>query len=334
MRILVTGGAGYIGSHTCLELILSGYEVTVLDSFRNSREEVMGSLAELSPPGPSLIKGDIRDIDTVRLALRKSRADAVIHFAALKSVGESWLEPMEYFDNNIGGTINLLRAMDELSVNNLVFSSSATVYGDATNQPTNESSPLSSTNPYARTKLVAEELIGDLASAKPDFKAAILRYFNPAGAHISGMIGEYPLGVPNNLVPYVAQTAAGIHPYVRVFGNDYPTPDGTGVRDYIHVSDLALAHVRALDYLTRENKGITVNLGTGSGYSVMEVIDAFADVANRNIPVQHYPRRAGDVAISFADPSLAHTQLGWRAQHDLHRMCEDAWRWQRRLSGI
>lgn len=328
MRILVTGGAGYIGSHTCVELIESGHDVTILDSFRNSREDVMDSIKELARDEPRLIVGDVRNLDTIIDALRESQAEAVIHFAALKAVGESWQIPLEYFENNIGGTLNLLRAMDAAEVDKLVFSSSATVYGDAASQPIRESSPLSSTNPYARTKVVAEQLISDFVASTQNFSAAILRYFNPAGAHVSGKIGEYPLGTPNNLVPYVAQTAAGLHPFVGIFGSDYPTPDGTGVRDYIHVTDLAIAHVKALDYLATNHTSLTVNLGTGRGHSVLEVIRAFEEVSGRSIPVQPLPRRQGDVAVSFADPSLANQLLQWHAQHDLRRMCEDAWRWQ------
>lgn len=328
MRILVTGGAGYIGTHTCVELLQQDHDVTIVDTFRNSRREVLDRIARICGRAPSFIEIDIRDTVALQQALRDSHAQAVIHFAALKAVGESQSIPLEYFDNNIHGTISLLQAMRSTGVRYLVFSSSATVYGNAESQPVREDFPLSASNPYGRTKLVCEQLIGDAAAADGRLIPAILRYFNPVGAHASGMIGEYPLGVPNNLLPYVAQTAAGLHPHVRVFGNDYPTRDGTGVRDYIHVTDLAIAHLRALDYLVKRDAALTINVGTGRGYSVLEAIDAFRRTTQRPIPVQICPRRPGDVATCFASPDLAAELLGWRAQADLEQMCEDAWRWQ------
>ena len=331
MRILVTGGAGYIGSHTCVELLQSGHEVTVVDNFRNSRREALEGVAEICGHAPHLVEIDIRDTAALERALREAGAQAVIHFAALKAVGESQQIPLDYFDNNIGGTLSLLKAMRASGTRHLVFSSSATVYAETPQQPLREDSALGSCNPYGRTKLVCEQLIGDVAGAGPQLVPAILRYFNPAGAHASGLIGEYPLGVPNNLLPYVAQTAAGLHPHVRVFGNDYPTPDGTGVRDYIHVTDLAIAHLRALDYLVRHDTAVTVNIGTGRGYSVLEAIETFRRVSGQPVPAQLCPRRPGDVATCYAAPDLAAERLGWRAQAGLELMCEDAWRWQQRL---
>lgn len=328
MRILVTGGAGYIGTHTCVELLQQDHDVTIVDTFRTSRREVLHRIATICGRSPTLIEIDIRDTVALQQALRDSRAQAVIHFAALKAVGESQSIPLEYFDNNIGGTISLLQAMRSSGVRHLVFSSSATVYGNAEHQPVREDFPLGASNPYGRTKLVCEQMIGDAAAADDRLVPAILRYFNPVGAHVSGLIGEYPLGVPNNLLPYVAQTAAGLHPHVRVFGNDYPTHDGTGVRDYIHVTDLAMAHLRALDYLVQRDTALTVNVGTGRGYSVLEAIDTFRRVTQRPIPVRIYPRRPGDIATCFASPDLAADLLGWRAKADLEQMCEDAWRWQ------
>lgn len=328
MRILITGGAGYIGTHTCVELLQQGHDVTIVDTFRNSRREVLDRIATICGRSPTLIEIDIRDTVALQQALRDSRAEAVIHFAALKAVGESQSIPLEYFDNNIGGTISLLRAMRNAGVRYLVFSSSATVYGDAERQPVREDFPLSASNPYGRSKWVCEQMIGDAAAADDRLVPAILRYFNPAGAHASGLIGEYPLGIPNNLLPYIAQTAAGLHPHVRVFGNDYPTRDGTGVRDYIHVTDLAIAHLRALDYLMERDTALTVNIGTGRGYSVLEAVEAFRRVTQRSIPVRICPRRSGDVATCFASPNLAAELLGWRAEAGLEKMCEDAWRWQ------
>ena len=332
MRILVTGGAGYIGSHTCVELLQRGHEVVVYDNFRNARRQSLDGIAAITGKRPKLVEADIRATATLEHVLREHRIGAVIHFAALKAVGESQEDPLAYFDNNIGGTISLLKAMQAAGVRYLVFSSSATVYGDTEAQPIREDAPLASHNPYGRTKLVCEQLIGDVAAAGESLVPAILRYFNPAGAHGSGLIGEYPLGVPNNLLPYIAQTAAGLHPHVRVFGNDYPTRDGTGVRDYIHVTDLAIAHVSALEYLVANDCALTVNLGTGHGYSVLEAIETFRKVSGRPIPARIHPRRPGDVAMYCAAPDLARELLGWEAKADLEQMCVDAWRWQQNLA--
>jgi UDP-glucose 4-epimerase len=271
---------------------------------------------------------DLRDKAAVFRLFARHRFHAVIHFAALKAVGESCERPLEYFDNNICGTINLLQAMQAAGVQRLVFSSSATVYGDPQRVPVDETAPLDVTSPYGRTKLVIEQLIGDLCRSQPSFRAANLRYFNPVGAHASGLIGEDPTGIPNNLMPYICQVAAGRRSKLRIFGGDYPTPDGTGVRDYIHVTDLAQAHVAALDYLMRDNRNLTVNLGTGRGVSVLELVHAFEKASGQDIPYEIVDRRAGDIAQVYADPSLAQRLLGWRTQLDVEAMCQDAWRWQ------
>jgi UDP-glucose 4-epimerase len=328
MKILVCGGAGYIGSHTVVELLEHGHEVLIFDNFCNSSPAVIDHIERVTGKRPSIVVGDIRDDAALRSAFRHFTPESVIHFAALKSVGDSVREPLDYFDNNINGTINLLKVMRDCAVHRLVFSSSATVYGDVKQCPIAEDAPLRVTNPYGRTKLVMEELIGDLCRADNDFHAAILRYFNPVGAHPSGLLGEDPNGTPNNLVPYVSQVAVGIRPHLNVYGSDYPTPDGTGVRDYLHVVDLAKAHLCAINFLTRERHSLTVNLGTGRGYSVLEVVREFERASDRAIPLKFVPRRPGDVASCFADPGLALRTLGWRAELDLSRMCEDSWRWQ------
>lgn len=329
VKVLVTGGAGYIGSHTVLELVEGGHEPVILDNFSNSSRKILPRLEELSGRRIELEEGDVRDFDRIVDIIRDHQIEAVIHFAAYKAVGESWEKPLDYFDNNISGTVRLLRAMREANVRRLVFSSSCTVYGDARNPPISEDAPLQVANPYGRTKLVMEQLIGDVCEAHHDFRAAILRYFNPVGAHPSGRIGEDPLGEPNNLMPYVTQVAVGRRESVRVFGNDYPTRDGSGVRDYIHVVDLAHAHLAALDYLVREDRSITVNLGTGRGYSVLEVIRTFEKATGQTVPYEIVGRRPGDVAELYADPTLARALLGWEAEHDLEQMCRDAWRWQK-----
>lgn len=328
MRVLVTGGCGYIGSHTITELTSRGHEVAIVDNFSNASPLVVDQLALITGRRPAIFQADIRDRAALLSILRDVRPDAVIHFAALKSVGESWEQPLRYFDNNITGTIVLLQAMRDCGVLKLVFSSSATVYGVPESCPINEDAPLRVTNPYGRTKLVMEELIGDLRAADGTFLTAVLRYFNPVGAHPSGELGESPLGLPSNLMPYICQVAAGKRDYLNVFGNDYDTPDGTGVRDYIHVMDLARAHADALEVLLHDRGSFTVNLGTGKGYSVLELVRTFEAVSGRTIPIRFSPRRTGDVAVCYANPSRAAERIGWTASFELNRMCEDAWRWQ------
>ena len=326
--VLLTGGAGYIGSHTAVELVERGHQVVIVDNFSNSSPVVLDRLRQIVGRDLPCERGDIRDAAFMAAVLQRHAVDAVIHFAALKAVGESCEHPLRYFDNNISGTIRLLEVMREQGVETLVFSSSATVYGQPDSCPIREDAPLRVTNPYGRTKLVMEQLINDVCTAHPQFHAAILRYFNPVGAHASGLIGEDPAGIPNNLMPYVCQVAVGRRQQLSVFGNDYPTPDGTGVRDYIHVVDLARAHVAALDYLLQEKQNLTVNLGTGRGISVLELVRAFERASGRTVPVEIAPRRPGDVAECYADPSLAHELLGWQAEYAVDRMCADAWRWQ------
>jgi UDP-glucose 4-epimerase len=328
MKALVVGGAGYIGSHTCVELAERGHDVVVLDNLCNASRGVIKRIGEIVGRPPRFIEGDIRNEELLRQVFRDEECDIVLHFAALKSVGESWDQPLKYFDNNISGTIALLRTMQEARVRHLVFSSSATVYGDPDSCPIDETAPLRVTNPYGRTKLVMEDLIGDLCQSDTTFRAAVLRYFNPVGAHASALIGEKPSGIPNNLMPYVCQVAAGMRECLNVFGSDYPTRDGTGVRDYIHVCDLARAHVDAIDALFRRDASLTINLGTGRGYSGLEVVKAFERASGRAVPVKMMPRRAGDVAECYADPALAKHLLGWQTKHGLEKMCEDAWRWQ------
>lgn len=328
MRILVTGGAGYIGCHTCVELIGRGHDVVIVDNFVNSSRGVLDRLRQLTGRQVPTHEFDLRDTAALQNVLEGGGFDAVIHFAALKAVGESCAKPLLYFDNNIGGTISLLQAMQNTGVRRLVFSSSATVYGDPAQVPVREDAALQVTNPYGRTKLVMEQMLGDLCQADTDFRVANLRYFNPVGAHPSGLIGEDPSGIPNNLMPYVCQVAVGRRERLQVFGSDYPTPDGTGVRDYIHVVDLARAHVDALETLQREDRSLTVNLGTGRGISVLELVHAFARASGREIPYDIVARRPGDVATVYADPSLAAELLGWRAELDVDAMCRDAWRWQ------
>lgn len=328
MNILVTGGLGFIGSHTCVELLARGNEVAILDNLDNSQKGTLKAIEEITGKPPAFIEGDVRDGSTLRTALRDHQIDAVIHFAALKSVGESWKRPLDYFDNNISGTITLLKAMEDTGVRHFVFSSSATVYGDPDVCPIPESAATRTTNPYGRTKLICEQLLADKAASDPKFQVATLRYFNPVGAHPSGLIGEAPTGTPNNLMPYVSQVASGQREYLQVFGDDYETHDGTGVRDYIHVMDLAAAHARALDYITARNQSLTVNLGTGKGYSVLDVVAAFERASGRSVPFRVVARRPGDAASCFADPSLAHCLLGWTAERSLDQMCVDAWRWQ------
>jgi UDP-glucose 4-epimerase len=326
--VLVTGGAGYIGSHTCVELMQAGFEVTILDNLCNSKAVVVDRLERICGTRPAFVEGDVRDRSLLRKLFSHGKFDAVIHFAGLKAVGESVALPFAYYDNNVSGSIALLQVMREQGVKTLIFSSSATVYGDPQRVPIQEDFPLGATNPYGRSKLMIEEVLGDLAQAETGWNIARLRYFNPAGAHRSGLIGEDPNGIPNNLMPYVAQVASGRRASLSVFGNDYPTPDGTGVRDYIHVVDLARGHVAALDTFRRTTGLITVNLGTGRGYSVLEMVAAFETASARPVAYQLCPRRAGDIATCYADPTLAEQVLGWRAEYGIETMCADAWRWQ------
>jgi len=330
-RILVTGGAGYIGSHTAIALLEAGYEVVIADNFSNSERWIPERISELSGQAVETLELDLRDLTATQQCLQRVRPTGVIHFGALKSVGESVANPLHYYQNNVTGTLNLLDAMQRVDCRNLVFSSSATVYGYPESCPVPESAPLSAINPYGQTKLMMEHAIRDIAAASPGFSAVVLRYFNPAGAHMSGRLGELPRGAPNNLVPFVAQVAAGLRPIVNVYGNDYATPDGTGVRDYIHVMDLAQAHVKALAFIEREHRGLTVNLGTGKGFSVLEIIEAFSQASGTRIPYRIAERRAGDADTCFADPTLAHHMLGWRATRGLNEICSDAWRWQLHL---
>ena len=327
--VLVTGGAGYIGSHTCVELMQAGHEVLVLDNLCNSHPAVLERIARIAGKAPEFARVDVRDTDALVEVLRRKRFDAVIHFAGLKAVGESIEKPIEYYDNNVQGSISLCRAMAQAGVGTLVFSSSATVYGNAASMPVREDAPLGPTNPYGQTKWMVERILGDLAASGPGaWRVALLRYFNPVGAHPSGLIGEDPQGIPNNLMPNIAQVAAGVRDKVRVFGSDYPTRDGTGIRDFIHVVDLARGHLAALAALRRDGRGFTVNLGTGRGVSVLEAVRAFERASGRTIPMEKIARRAGDVAESYADPSLAGTLLGWKAEYGLDEMCRDTWRWQ------
>ncbi len=328
MKVLVTGGAGYIGSHTCVELLTAGCEVVVFDNLCNSRQEALRRVARIAGRTPEFVRGDVRDGEALARLFAAYRIDAVIHFAGLKAVGESVEQPLAYYDNNVHGSLALLRAMDAAGVRTLVFSSSATVYGDPASVPIREDFPLSATNPYGRSKLMVEDVLRDLAHADASWRLAILRYFNPVGAHESGLIGEDPAGVPDNLLPFVGQVAVGRLPELAVFGGDYPTPDGTGVRDYIHVVDLARGHLKALAALRQRTGVLTANLGTGRGYSVLEMVAAFARASGRAIPYRIAPRRPGDVAACYADPAYAAETLGWRAEFDLDRMCADAWRWQ------
>lgn len=328
MSILVCGGAGYIGSHTCVALAEQGFRIVIADNFANSSPRVLLRLQRIIGAPVECERVDLRSKSALKRLFSRHRFDAVMHFAALKAVGESCQQPLTYFDNNISGTVNLLQAMQGAGVHRLVFSSSATVYGEPQRVPVDEHASLGATNPYGRTKLVMEQLIGDVCRASPTFHAANLRYFNPVGAHSSGLIGEDPAGVPNNLMPYICQVAAGRRSKLSIFGGDYPTPDGTGVRDYIHVTDLAQAHVDALGFVVREQQSVTVNLGAGRGISVLELVRAFERASGRRIPYEVVDRRPGDVAQVYADTSLAERLLGWRARLDVDAMCRDAWHWQ------
>lgn len=326
--ILVTGGTGYIGSHTCVALAEAGYKTIILDNLSNSQLEVLDRLEKIIGARPDFIEGDVRDSELLDEVFRKYEISAVIHFAGLKAVGESVAQPLAYYDNNVTGSLTLLAAMRRAQVGTFIFSSSATVYGDPASVPIPENSALQPTNPYGRSKLMIEETLADLHHAEPTWKIARLRYFNPVGAHESGLIGESPQGKPNNLMPMVSQVAVGRRDQLWVYGNDYPTPDGTGIRDYIHVMDLAAGHVAALKYC-RQNAGLfTANLGTGQGYSVLDVIQTFETVNQCCVPYQIVERRPGDIAQCWADPSFAVTNLGWQAKRDLKQMCRDTWRWQ------
>ena len=326
--ILLTGAAGYIASHTWLALQSAGFEVVGLDDFSNSSPEVLNRLRELGGKPVQFERASVTDATALAALFTRYQIDAVVHFAAFKAVGESTTKPLAYYANNIGGLVALCQAMQAAHCRRIVFSSSATVYGDPERLPITEDAPLSATNPYGQTKLMGETILRDLGAADPQWQTGCLRYFNPVGAHESGRIGEDPRGTPNNLMPYVAQVAIGRRPVLSVYGNDYPTPDGTGVRDYIHVSDLAEGHVAALRRLLDAPGSFTVNLGTGRGHSVLEVVRAYAEASGREVPYQVVPRRPGDVAACYADPTLARQLLGWSTRHDLARMCADSWRWQ------
>jgi len=327
VNILVTGGAGYIGSHTCVALVEAGHRVFAFDNLSNSSAESLRRVEKITGCSVPLVVGDIRDQAALENALRCHACTAVVHFAGLKAVGESVEKPLAYYDNNLVGTLCLLRAMQTVGADTLVFSSSATVYGDPQRLPITEDHPLSATNPYGRTKLMIEDILRDFHRANPSWRIALLRYFNPVGAHASGLIGEDPKGLPNNLMPFVAQVAVGRREKLTVWGGDYATPDGTGVRDYIHVVDLAIGHLKALERLTAP-ECLAVNLGTGVGYSVLDVVRAFEQACGRPVPYTIAPRRAGDIAACYADPECAARELGWRAERDLNAMCADHWRWQ------
>jgi UDP-glucose 4-epimerase len=328
MKILVTGGAGYIGSHTCLELLKKNYEVVVIDNLSNSKEESLKRVQKLAGKELEFYKVELLDKNSLDAVFSKHPFDAVIHFAGFKAIGESVEIPLRYYHNNVTGTISLCEIMVKHNVKNLVFSSSATVYGDPHSVPITEDFPVSATSPYGRTKLVIEEILRDLYRADDTWNVVLLRYFNPVGSHQSGQIGEDPNGIPNNLLPYISQVAIGKLPFLSVFGNDYPTPDGTGIRDYIHVVDLALGHLKALDKLALKPGVVTYNLGTGRGYSVLEMVAAFEKVAGKKIPYKIVGRRPGDIASCYADVSLAKKELGWSSQKGIDEVCADSWKWQ------
>lgn len=329
MKILVTGGLGYIGSHTCVALLEAGHELVVLDNLVNSKAEVQQRIEQISARTLDFYQADVRDRKSLDEIFKRHTFDAVIHFAGLKAVGESVAQPLAYYDANVNGSLVLFETMQRFSVKTLVFSSSATVYGDPATVPIYENFPLSATNPYGRSKLMIEDMLRDLIVADPEWQIALLRYFNPVGAHESGLIGEDPNGVPNNLMPYIAQVATGVREQLSVFGDDYETVDGTGVRDYIHVVDLALGHVAMLNKLVTGSGLHTYNLGTGRGTSVLEMLTTFELACGKKIPHRIVARRAGDIAVCFADASRAERDLGWRAERDIMQMCVDTWRWQR-----
>ena len=324
-KILVTGGTGYIGSHTCVSLIKAGYEVVIMDNLYNSNKAVLKRIEEITGVLPKFYETDLLDIEGMRTIFRENEIDAVIHFAGYKAVGESVAKPLLYYENNISGSVNLYKAMQEAGVKTIVFSSSATVYGSPKSVPIREDFDVHTTNPYGSTKLMNEMILEDLCVADPDWSVMLLRYFNPIGAHPSGLLGEVPNGIPNNLVPYIARVANGTLEFLRVFGNDYPTPDGTGVRDYIHVCDLADGHICALDYALNHKGTEKVNLGTGNGYSVLEVLHAYEKACGKELPYKIMERRPGDIAECYADTKKAEEMLGWKAKYDIQQMCEDSW---------
>ncbi|MGV6817395.1 MAG: UDP-glucose 4-epimerase GalE [Thiotrichales bacterium] len=330
MKILVAGGAGYIGSHTCIELLQAGHEVIVIDNLYNSSKESLRRVEQIAGKSVQFYQADIRDAAALDTVFSGHQIDAVINFAGLKAVGESVAKPLEYYENNVSGAVTLAQVMAKHGVRSLVFSSSATVYGDPASLPITEDFPLSATNPYGRSKLIIEEILRDLYASDNSWKIGLLRYFNPVGAHASGLIGEDPNDIPNNLMPFISQVAVGKLERLRVFGNDYDTPDGTGVRDYIHVVDLAKGHVKALETLAAEEAGrlLTVNLGTGQGYSVLDMVKAFEKGSGVSIPFEIVARRPGDIAACYADPSYAQQAIGWQAELDVEAMCADTWRWQ------
>ncbi|WP_027468759.1 UDP-glucose 4-epimerase GalE [Deefgea rivuli] len=328
MYILLTGGAGYIGSHTYIELVKAGFKPVILDNFSNAKPEVFNRIKAITGQDIEWVKADVRDRAALDAVFAKWSFSAVVHFAGWKAVGESVAKPLEYYDNNVVGTLRLLDAMKAANVKNLVFSSSATVYGDPHAVPILEDFPLSATNPYGRSKLMVEDILRDLRVAEPDWNIALLRYFNPVGAHESGLIGEDPQGIPNNLMPFVSQVAVGKRERLSVFGGDYATADGTGVRDYIHVVDLAIGHVKALQKLATQPGNVTVSLGTGVGYSVLDMVKAFEQASSKPVPYDIVARRPGDIAACYANPAKALAELGWRAEKSLQDMCNDSWRWQ------
>jgi len=326
--LLVTGGTGYIGSHTVIELMAAGHEVLIIDNYSNSKSSVLNRIERIAGKRPGFEQIDIRDRKKLRDLFVRYAFTSVIHFAGLKAVGESVSNPIRYYDNNVTGSVTLFETMAEAGIRQLVFSSSATVYGDPQSVPIQESSPLCATNPYGRSKLMIEDILRDIKISDARWSIALLRYFNPVGAHASGLIGEDPNGIPNNLMPYLSQVAAGKLPELSIFGDDYPTPDGTGVRDYIHVVDLAQGHVAALNVIRKCAGVITLNLGTGLGYSVLQLVRSFASVSGQPVPYKIVNRRPGDIAACYADPTLAHQLLGWRATRSIKQMCSDSWQWQ------
>ena len=328
MQILVTGGAGYIGSHTVILLIEAGYDIVIFDNFCNASKEAIKRVEKIVNQKIITVEGDVRNRDNLHKVFEKHKIDAVIHFAGLKAVGESVEQPLKYYDNNVNGTAVLCEVMAEHGCKSIVFSSSATVYGDPHTTPIDESFPLSATNPYGRSKLFVEEILRDLYISDNSWKIVLLRYFNPVGAHESGSIGEDPNGIPNNLMPFISQTAVGKREYLSIFGDNYDTHDGTGVRDYIHVVDLADGHVKAINKIANFNEVMTINLGTGKGYSVLDMVKAFEKASGKTVPYKIAPRRAGDIAKCFANPSYAKEILGWEAEKSIAEMCEDTWKWQ------